>query len=477
MDTERVTHDGVLETARSASDAGEEYAAYSYEYGADLEIDAIELRSGGDTVRTEIQRDGDRLPTQVGPFTLTRDGPVGRVSRIADDDLQLDTGYDGRGRVESRTMTVAGVDAYSQVLEWDDSNRITAKTETVDGAEHRYEYTYEPDGQLDTVEQDNDRIEDHSWDLDGNRTTGGAVYGDDDVLDRTTATDYTFDAAGFLSARGSDTFAYSTAGELLQATVGGVTVSYGYDTLGRRVSRTQGGQTTRYLYGSPAAPYQVTGVRAPGGELTTLTYGRGDSLFALQRGNQRFYVGADQVGTPKVVTNASGTVVKTLAYDSFGKRTPAQEEGAAFELPIGFAGGLADPATGLVRFGWRDYDPATGRWTAKDPIRFDGSPDNLYAYVGSDPVGNRDASGLQDAAFKKFQKMDNNPKRSMKEYKKLQKEVAGEKSQESTWNLGEKVKNLWKACGKALGGGDSSDSPPNDRPTPSNPPLQEFPNS
>jgi RHS repeat-associated protein len=27
---------------------------------------------------------------------------------------------------------------------------------------------------------------------------------------------------------------------------------------------------------------------------------------------------------------------------------------------------------GLVRFGARDYDASTGRWTAKDPIRFDG---------------------------------------------------------------------------------------------------------
>ena len=74
--------------------------------------------------------------------------------------------------------------------------------------------------------------------------------------------------------------------------------------------------------------------------------------------------------------------------------------------------------------------------------------------------------------------MDNNPKRSQKEYKKLTKEVAGEESQESAWNLGEKVKNLWDKCSKALGGGDDSgDPPPNDRPPPRNQQLQEFPNS
>ena len=36
--------------------------------------------------------------------------------------------------------------------------------------------------------------------------------------------------------------------------------------------------------------------------------------------------------------------------------------------PFGFGGGLYDPDTGLVRFGVRDYNPATGRWLAKDPL-------------------------------------------------------------------------------------------------------------
>ena len=34
--------------------------------------------------------------------------------------------------------------------------------------------------------------------------------------------------------------------------------------------------------------------------------------------------------------------------------------------PFGFAGGLYDPDTGLVRFGARDYDAETGRWTSKE---------------------------------------------------------------------------------------------------------------
>ena len=62
------------------------------------------------------------------------------------------------------------------------------------------------------------------------------------------------------------------------------------------------------------------------------------------------------------------------------------------------AGGLYDAATGLVRFGARDYDPETGRWTAKDPVRWEGGQGNLYEYVGGDPVNRFDLSG-RDAQY------------------------------------------------------------------------------
>jgi RHS repeat-associated protein len=62
--------------------------------------------------------------------------------------------------------------------------------------------------------------------------------------------------------------------------------------------------------------------------------------------------------------------------------------------PFGFAGGLYDQDTGLVRFGARDYDPETGRWTAKDPILFAGGDANLFAYVANDPVNWVDPQGL-----------------------------------------------------------------------------------
>ena len=62
--------------------------------------------------------------------------------------------------------------------------------------------------------------------------------------------------------------------------------------------------------------------------------------------------------------------------------------------PFGFAGGIYDTQTGLTRFGARDYDAETGRWTAKDPIGFGGGSAGLFEYSANDPVNFADYSGL-----------------------------------------------------------------------------------
>src|SRR5207302_5501791 len=52
-----------------------------------------------------------------------------------------------------------------------------------------------------------------------------------------------------------------------------------------------------------------------------------------------------------------------------------------------------DKDTKLVRFGARDYDAFTGRWTAKDPVLFAGEDTNLYEYVFGDPINFVDPTG------------------------------------------------------------------------------------
>ena len=93
-----------------------------------------------------------------------------------------------------------------------------------------------------------------------------------------------------------------------------------------------------------------------------------------------------------MVVDADGTVVKRVDRDTWGR--VLADSAPAFALPIGFAGGIEDPDTGLVRFGMRDYDPQTGRFTARDPLFHSGSPGNLFAYADSSPASRVDPSGM-----------------------------------------------------------------------------------
>ena len=111
----------------------------------------------------------------------------------------------------------------------------------------------------------------------------------------------------------------------------------------------------------------------------------------LKDGMSYRYV-VDQVGSVRLVINTSdGSVAQRIDCDAFG--VVLTDSNPGFQ-PFGFAGGLYDADTGLVRFGARDYDPSIGRWTAKDPILFNGGQANLYVYVGNDPVNFVDPEGL-----------------------------------------------------------------------------------
>jgi RHS repeat-associated protein len=92
-----------------------------------------------------------------------------------------------------------------------------------------------------------------------------------------------------------------------------------------------------------------------------------------------------------VVDSVSGEVVQELSYDAFGRVLSDTNPG--FQ-PFGYAGGLYDPETGLVRLGARDYDASVGRWTTKDPILFAGGGGNLYVYAANNPIGLIDPSGM-----------------------------------------------------------------------------------
>ena len=105
--------------------------------------------------------------------------------------------------------------------------------------------------------------------------------------------------------------------------------------------------------------------------------------YLIKDGNT-YRIISDHLGSVRLVVNiADGTIAQRIDYNEYGVELVNTNIG--FQ-PFSYAGGLSDEQTGLVRFGARDYDALTGRWTSKDPILFAGGQSNLYEYVLNDPV-------------------------------------------------------------------------------------------
>ncbi|SFW67783.1 RHS repeat-associated core domain-containing protein, partial [Paenibacillus sp. UNCCL117] len=354
-------------------------------------------------VTTDLDWDAANRLVKYGPFTFDRSGPNGSVAGMQDGKLQVTQTYDELGRQKERIYTLGGREVYRTRPLYDLSGSVTSLTVTTPEGTETILYTFDLDGQLTHVQRSGPggaTEEAYEYDVNKNRiareVTGSermtSSYGPHDMLAAVGGTAYSFDEDGYLRQRGADTFQYGARGELLTATVSGATYKYAYDALGRRTYREDGaGKFIQYLYGDPTALQLVTSTVNENGELTNYLYDQDGLLLGLERNNVRYYVITDGVGTPQQVLDAQGQVVKRLTYDSYGGVLADSNPG--FALPIGYAGGLEDRGAGLIRFGARDLDTLSGRWTARDPILFESGQANLYAYVNNNPVQYRDPCG------------------------------------------------------------------------------------
>lgn len=255
----------------------------------------------------------------------------------------------------------------------------------------------------------------YDYDLNGNRVTyttpGGAVtsaYDDQDRLLQAGATHFTYTANGDLrtqtAAGKTTTYNYDPLGSLRSVDQpDGTTVSYVIDALNRRVGkRVDGVLVQGFLYKNYMILAELDGASRMVSRFVYASHGNGPD-YMVRDGDTYVFVN-DPVGSVRLVVNAAtGAIAQRLDYDTFGSVLLDTRPG--FQ-PFGFAGGLYDRHTSLTRFGARDYDPSSGRWTAKDPIRFAAGDTNLYGYVWNDPINLTDPSGLGCAIKVYFVKGD-----------------------------------------------------------------------
>ena len=264
-------------------------------------------------------------------------------------------------------------------------------------------YEYDEPGRLVEVSINGTPTASYSYDANDNRTsrslpgTGYICYYSHDAQDRLTkttdtlgiTTDYAYTPFGDLrtktrSGDGTTTYTYDEMGNLLTVKLpDSATVDYVVDGANRRIGRkVNGSWTQKWLYSGGLHP--VAELNGSNSIVSIF-----DGPFMVKNGTM-YRVIRDERGSVRLVVNAStGAVVQRMDYDEYGMVTNDTNPG--FQ-PFGFAGGLYDPATGLVRLGARDYDPEIGRWTCKDPSGFEGGL-NLYGYCGGDPVNYVDVTG------------------------------------------------------------------------------------
>jgi RHS repeat-associated protein len=399
-----LSHDGPLPTGESWS--GTVTGSLTRSFDADLRVGSDTV--AGSTVNYTYDNDG--LPTGTSGqlnATVTRSAASGRVSRIDQGSLREDRGYDPNfAELTSQDVSYSGSARYSTSYTRDHLGRILQKTETIGGQTTTTDYTYDGNGRLTEAKNSGASSTDYvySYDLNGNRTGGGRTYDNQDRLTGDGTHTYTYTPDGYLWGRtggsGPVSYSYDSKGELTQASgsglAGGSTqVDYVYDPLGRRIQRSDGTTTTRYLWDGPRLAAVLDGSNGLLERFVYLTRSNVPDL--MKAGGTEYRIVSDQTGSVReVIDTSTGSIVQRIDYDPFGNVTGDTNPG--FQ-PFGFAGGLFDPATGLTRFGARDYDAADGRWTSQDPLSFAAGETNLYSYCGSDPVNLVDPTGTGPGAF------------------------------------------------------------------------------
>lgn len=305
--------------------------------------------------------------------------------------------YDPFGDVSQLSATSYGALVYQGTFTRDADGRITQDVEDLNGTTTTWGYTYDSRGRLSTVSENGSVLDTYGYDANGNRISVNgqtvANYNADDQLTSYNGVPYTYAADGSLASAGSTTYQYDALGHLLEVKTPTETITYTYDGLGRRVGKSVNGTLVQgFLYADGLHP--IAELDGQGNVVATFVYGTRPNVPDLMiKGGMTYRIISDPLGSPvEVINTATGAVVEQITYDAWGTITSDTNPG--FQ-PFGFAGGLYDADTGLVHFGARDYDPAIGRWTTRDPLGFAGGDTNLYGYVLQDPINLEDPAGLR----------------------------------------------------------------------------------
>jgi RHS repeat-associated protein len=214
----------------------------------------------------------------------------------------------------------------------------------------------------------------------------------------------TVDPAG---AAHTDTFGYDKSGNTNKRVVDGATQLLDWTAEGNLAKVTEGSKVTSYVYdtdGERLIRHDPTGTtlylgamelrRENGNETAVRYYEQNGDAVAVRTPTAVSFLFDDHHGTDELAVDATTMAVTRRRYDPFGAARGPQPSSWPGERS--FVGGDADPSTGLVHLGAREYDPAVGRFISPDPVVDVSDPQqmNSYAYANNSPETYSDPDGL-----------------------------------------------------------------------------------
>ncbi len=356
------------------------------------------------------------MTDSLGESWFTYDG-AGRVKTYTDaHGFILKYDYDDAGNLKKITYP----DQTEVLYDYDEANRLKTITNWLN---EQAGYTYDTNGRLWTFTNFNGITTTYTYD-DASRLTdmvspvasyhftldenGNRIRSDETepltALPSLSSTIYTYnDKKNRLLSAGDLAYGYDDEGNLTSAgdiplmfdceqrLIGiGIGTGFDYDGRGNRIRAVRSGVATRYVYD----PFGNLLAEVDDQNHITRKYIYGGGLIAMAMPDARYCYHFNATGSTIALTDMTGVVVNSYAYEPFGQILAEQETLPQPFKFVGRFGVMAEP-NGLYYMRARYYDPTAGRFISEDPLGFGGGDVNLYAYVGNDPVNFIDPNGLQ----------------------------------------------------------------------------------
>lgn len=326
----------------------------------------------------------------AGTFGFGYDALSRRTSLTRPNGVNTSYSYDSLSRLLSVLHQAGGTTLDGASYAYDAAGIRTSKGNYLNGLTSNYGY----DALYQLLQVTGGTSESYSYDAVGNRlSSSGVPTYDHNAANELTLNSngsYTYDNNGnTLTDPSGKSYTWDFENRLVSALVPGMgTVTFRYDPLGRRIYKSSTSGTSVYAYDGENLVEETNSSGA-----VAARYSQDlniDEPLAMLRSNTVSYYNEDGLGSVTSLSNASGMLVQTYIFDSFGKQTGSS---GSLANPFQYTARELDSETNLYYYRARYYDPGTGRFGNEDPARFGGGL-NFYRYVANNPTLFVDPTGL-----------------------------------------------------------------------------------